>query len=260
MFLLPFLVEFLHMIKLVNVHQSFQGIKALNGVTLSVEQGEFWGIMGPLGSGKSTLCRVICGLQKPDAGVVFLAGKDMIKSSKRDLEHIRSRIGVQFQNDALFEHMSVIDNIMYPVTRRGTLTRRETLARAMEYLAMVGLTGFEDRLPNRLSGGQRRRIALARACVTEPDILICDDPTAGLDPVTSRRILDMIAGIRYQAKNTVIIVSSDILGVLSVSNKVALMWDGQIIAHDDASSFWNDTRPKVKRFLDDARISFPERV
>jgi len=121
---------------------------------------------------------------------------------------------------------------------------------------MVGLIGFEDKAPNRLSGGQRRRVALARACVTEPDILICDDPTAGLDPVTSRTILNMIAGIRYQARNTVLVVSSDVLGLLSVCDRIALMWEGQVIAEDTPSAFWEIDSPKVKRFLDDAKLPF----
>lgn len=216
--------------------------------------------MGPGGSGKSTLCRVISGLLRPDSGVMFLAGVDLMQASRQVIEKVRARIGVQFQNDALFEHMTVLDNIQYPLTRLGATDPRKIRARAMEYLAMVGLAGFEQRLPNRLSGGQRRRVALARACVTEPDLLICDDPTAGLDPVTSRRILDMIAGIRYQARNTVLIVSSDIMGLLSVSTKVAMMWDGQIIAADSASNFWTNTRTKVKRFLSDARIAIPRRV
>jgi len=248
------------MISLVNVYHSYDEIRALDGVSLTVKEGELWGIMGPGGAGKSTLCRVMSSLLRPHSGVVFLAGVDLMKAGQKDLEQVRSRIGVQFQNDALFEHMPVIDNIKYPLTRLGKLSAAEIRSRAMEYLAMVGLAGFEDRLPNRLSGGQRRRVALARACVTGPDLLICDDPTAGLDPVTSRRILDMIAGIRYQAQNTVVIVSSDILGLLSVSTQVALVWDGQIIATDTASNFWNDSRPKVKRFLDDARNPISEKV
>ena len=126
----------------------------------------------------------------------------------------------------------------------------------MERVAMVGLSGFEDRYPNSLSGGQRRRVALARACVTDPLILICDDPTAGLDPVTSRRILDMIAGIRYQTGNTVIVASSDVPGMLSVCERAALMWSGRIIEEGVPADFMRSERDEVKRFLDDARLPF----
>lgn len=244
------------MISLVNVIKSFEGVNALDGVTLTVPKGKLQGIVGPGGCGKSTLCKVVCGLLKPDLGVVFAAGADMAKSDDKKKGEIQARIGMQFQNDALFEHMTVLENIEYPLERLTKLETREMRSRAMEYLAMVGLLGFEDNAPNKLSGGQRRRVALARACVTKPDILICDDPTAGLDPVTSKRILNMIAGIRYQVENTVIVVSSDVLGILSVCDRIALMWEGKVIAEDTPSNFWESDLPRVKRFLDDAKLPF----
>ncbi len=248
------------MISLVNVARSFDGVPALDGVTLKVAKGTLQGIVGPGGCGKSTLCKVVCGLVRPEAGVVFAGSTDMVAGDRKAISAAQSKIGMQFQNDALFEHMSVLANIEYPLARLTALTKREREAKAMEYLAMVGLAGFEERLPVRLSGGQRRRVALARACVTEPDILICDDPTAGLDPVTSKQILNMIAGMRYQAENTVIVVSSDVLGLLKVCDRIALMWDGQVIADDTPANFWENDLPKVKRFLDDAKLPFGERL
>ncbi len=242
------------MISLVNVHHAFDGIPALKGLSLTVQKGSMSGIIGPGGSGKSTLCRVISGLLIPDSGVVFTAGVDMKKADAETRRTVQSRIGVQFQNDALFEHLSVLQNVEYPLQRLTQLAPNEIRYRAVERLAMVGLGGFENRAPNELSGGQRRRTALARACVTEPDLLICDDPTAGLDPLTSRRILDMIVGIHYQARNTVIIVSSDVLGLLSVVDKAALVWDGLILAEGPPGTVWHDERKQVKRFLDDAKL------
>lgn len=242
------------MISLVNVCHSFDGIPALKGPSLNVAEGAMLGIIGPGGAGKSTLCKVICGLLRPDSGVVFTAGQDMMKADRAARRKTQSRIGVQFQNDALFEHMTVLENVEYPLRRLTKLTANEIRYQAVERLAMVGLSGFEDRLPNQLSGGQRRRTALARACVTNPDLLICDDPTAGLDPVTSRRILDMIVGIHYQANNTVVIVSSDVIGLLSVVDKAALLWDGLITAEGAPGVFWRDERKLVKRFMDDAKL------
>ncbi len=247
------------MISLVNVHKSFDGIKALDGLTLHIQDGSLLGMMGPGACGKSTLCKVICGLTKPDAGVVFLSGTDMVQADAQTISKIQSRLGVQFQNDALFEHKTVLANIEYPLTRMRDVSKQEIRSRSMEQLAMVGLAGFDESLPSNLSGGQRRRVALARACVTEPDILICDDPTAGLDPVTSRRILDMVVGIRYQAKNTVVIVSSDVLGLLSVSDRVALMWEGRIIAEDTPGGFRKNDRKEVRRFLNDAELPFGDK-
>ncbi len=242
------------MIELVNVHRSFDGIDALKGVSLTVEAGRILGIMGPGGSGKSTLCKVISGLVRPDRGVVFVDGVDMMKATQKEIGQVQKKLGVQFQNDALFEHMTVLENVEYPLRRLSSFPASEIRYRAVEHVAMVGLAGFENRAPNELSGGQRRRTALARACVSDPKLLICDDPTAGLDPLTSRRILDMIAGIHYQAQNTVLIVSSDVLGLLSVVSKTALLWDGATIAEGPPMSFWRDERRQVRRFLDDAGL------
>ncbi len=242
------------MINLVNVYRSFDGIKALDGLTLSVKKGGLLGILGPGGSGKSTLCKVACGLVKPDAGVVFVDDVDLIRADPKTVRRIQARCGVQFQNDALFEHMSVWANVAYPLQRLTDYSPGEIRAMAIERLATVGLAGFENQMPSQLSGGQRRRVALARACATEPEILICDDPTAGLDPVTSRHILDMIVGIRYQVRNTVVVVSSDTLGLLSIADRVALIWDGKLIAEDTPAVIWQDQRREVRRYLDDAKL------
>lgn len=242
------------MINVVNVRHSFEDTPALKGVSLKVEKGTVVGIIGPGGGGKSTLCKVITGLLRPDSGVVFVDGRDMMKANAAELRTAQSKIGVQFQNDALFEHMSVLENVEYPLRRLTSLNASEIHGRAVEQLAMAGLAGFEDRAPNQLSGGQRRRAALARACVSSPRLLICDDPTAGLDPVTSRKILDMIAGIHYQASNTVLIISSDVLGLMSVVDKVVLLWEGLVIAEAPPAAFWRDKRKQVRRFLDDAKL------
>lgn len=248
------------MIRLVNVSRSFDGVKALEGLTVSVPEGTLFGVIGPGGCGKSTFCKVACGLVQPQVGVVLVGGVDLGRATRKELIEVRSRCGVQFQNDALFEHMTVLDNVSYPLRRLTSLGETDIRYRALEHLAMVGLAGFEDRLPNLLSGGQRRRVALARACVTDPEILICDDPTAGLDPVTSRRILDMIAGIRYQVRNTVVVISSDVVGLLSVAERVALMWAGHVIEEGTPASFWRSERREVRRFLEDARLPVGERT
>ena len=244
------------MIRFANIHLSFDGEKALDGLSLHVPPGVFFGVMGPGGCGKSALTRVICGLVTPDAGAAFVDGVDLARASRREIGALQRQIGVQFQNDALFEHMSVLENVEYPLRRLTELAPSQIQDRAMERLAMVGLDGFEDRLPNRLSGGQRRRVALARACVTDPRLLVCDDPTAGLDPVTSRRILDMIVGIRYQTGSTVVVVSSDVVGLLSVCDAAALMWEGRVIVEGSPSSFGASSSQQVLRFLGDARLPF----
>jgi phospholipid/cholesterol/gamma-HCH transport system ATP-binding protein len=237
-------------INVINVHQSFKGVRALNGLSLVVADGVMMGLMGPGGGGKST----ICGLLKPDSGAVVVDRVDMIKATPDRVRKVQARLGVQFQNDALFEHMTVLENVAYPLRRLTDLGEQAVEYEARERLAMVGLGGLEERLPNRLSGGQRRRVAIARACVANPRLLICDDPTAGLDPVTSRQILDMINGIHYQARNTVVIASSDVLGLLSVVDRAAMVWEGKVIAEGTPGIIWHDRRRQVRRFLDDAKL------
>jgi phospholipid/cholesterol/gamma-HCH transport system ATP-binding protein len=209
--------------------------------------------MGPGGSGKTTLCRIACGLEAPDTGQVEFDGVDITTVGTQERRRVYRRCGMQFQNDALFEHKTVLENVRYPLERLTNLSSSEIRGRANEHLAMVGLSGTQERMPSELSGGQRRRVAVARACVTDPDLLVCDDPTAGLDPVTSRRILDMIAGIRYQARNTVVIVSSDVLGLLGVCEHVALLWDGKLEAQGTPALLWQSPQTKLRRFLDDAQ-------
>ncbi|MBN2719129.1 MAG: ATP-binding cassette domain-containing protein [Deltaproteobacteria bacterium] len=244
------------MIDLLDVRVSYSGQEALDGLSLHVSKGALLGVIGPGACGKSTMCRVIAGLVQPDSGEVFVNRCNFRTCSRHELQTMQRNIGVQFQNDALFEHLSVLDNVAYPLTRLTAMAPSEIEGRAMESLATVGLAGFENRLPNRLSGGQRRRVALARACITRPAILICDEPTAGLDPQTSRTILDMIAGIRYQTKSTVVVVSSDVVGLFSISSRIALVWNGKIIEEDSTTVIRQSERAEVQRFLDDARLPF----
>ncbi|MBN2673526.1 MAG: ATP-binding cassette domain-containing protein [Deltaproteobacteria bacterium] len=244
------------MIDLLDIHVGYGGHKALDGLSLHVNDGVLLGIIGPGGCGKSTMCRVIAGLVQPDAGEVFVNRCNFRTCNRHELQSAQKDIGVQFQNDALFEHITVLENVEYPLKRLTDLRAGEIEAKAVETLAMVGLSGFEHRLPNRLSGGQRRRVALARACITRPGLLICDEPTAGLDPQTSRTILDMIAGIRYQTKCTVLVVSSDVVGLVSISNRIALVWSGKVIEEDSTTVFRQSERKEVQRFLDDARLPF----
>lgn len=244
------------MIDLLDIHVSFGGHKALDGLSLHVGEGSLLGVIGPGGCGKSTMCRVIAGLVQPDMGEVFVNKANFRTCNRHSLQKAQKEIGVQFQNDALFEHISVLKNVEYPLTRLTDLSAGEIEARAVESIAIVGLAGFEHRLPNRLSGGQRRRVALARACITNPRLLLCDEPTAGLDPQTSRTILDMIAGIRYQTKSTVLVVSSDVVGLFSISSRMALVWSGRVIEEESTTVFRQSESKEVQRFLEDARLPF----
>ncbi len=246
------------MIDLVDIYVSFEGQKALDGLSLHVKEGTLLGVIGPGGSGKSTMCKVIAALVAPLSGETVVDGINLNRASSKEITLLQQKIGIQFQNDALFEHMTVLDNIAYPLKRLTDKSDDEIEDLAKAQVSMVGLSGFERNMPGSMSGGQRRRVALARACVTNPSLLICDDPTAGLDPVTSRRILDMIAGIRVQSRSTVVVVSSDIPGLLSVADRVALVWGGKVIEEESTFNFKKSTKKESRRFLDDAALPFAD--
>jgi phospholipid/cholesterol/gamma-HCH transport system ATP-binding protein len=244
------------MIQLRDIHVSYGEHPALSGLSLSIQRGDLLGIIGPGGAGKSSVCRLVAGLLFPQRGTITADGVDLARLDSRGLREWQKGIGMQFQNDALFEHMSVLDNVMYPLKRLTRDPASTISERAAAQIAQVGLAGFEAQLPNRLSGGQRRRVALARACVIQPRILICDDPTAGLDPLTSRHILDMIADMRQRTGSTVLLVSSDVMGVLSISTRIALVWRGTIAEDNPPDLFRQSGEKRVRRFLDDARLPF----
>jgi phospholipid/cholesterol/gamma-HCH transport system ATP-binding protein len=243
-------------IDLVDICVRYNDFKALDNLSLHVDRGELLGILGPGGCGKSTVCKVVAGLIKPQQGDVVVDNINIMQASQQQIAELQKHIGIQFQNDALFEHMTVVENIGYPLKRLTSETEHNIYKKAAHQLAMVGLAGFENNMPGRLSGGQRRRVALARACITNPPLLICDDPTAGLDPVTSRQILDMIAGIRVETGGTVIIVSSDVPGLLSVSTRIALVWEGKVIEENSVQAFKSSNKKEVRRFLNDAALPF----
>ncbi|MBN2802081.1 MAG: ATP-binding cassette domain-containing protein [Deltaproteobacteria bacterium] len=244
------------MIDLLDIAVYYNNHKSLDGLSLHVAKGTLLGVLGPGGCGKSTMCKVIAGLVKPQKGIVLVNGVKLMEATGKDILNLQKKIGMQFQNDALFEHMSVLENVSYPLKRLTDKSEDEVEYLAVRQITMVGLSGYENSSLNKISGGQRRRVALARACVTSPDILICDDPTAGLDPVTSRKILDMIAGIRVEGESTIIVVSSDVPGLLSISSRVALLWDGRIIEEEKTSEFKKSETGEVRRFLKDAVLPF----
>ena len=175
------------MITLENVHKSFD-IPVLRGVNLVIPPGCLYGLIGPAGSGKTVLLKIVTGLLRPDRGRVSVSGKDLSQLDELAIHDLRKRIGMQFQNNALFDYMTVADNIAFPLRRLTALDEQAIAQRVAERLEVVSLSGFQERLPTGLSGGQKRRVGVARATVTGAPIVIYDEPAAGLDPVTSQNL------------------------------------------------------------------------
>lgn len=230
------MAENLPAVELEDVVVSFSGRKILNKFSFRVYLGDKLSLVGESSSGKSTLLKVIAGLIRPDSGRVRVFGQDLAAISGRELRKVRQRIGMQFQSGALFDSMSVIENLK--LARRES-ARDEKARRAAEdsgpplsLLASVGLASAADKAPFELSGGMRKRAALARAVTTEPNLAIFDEPTAGLDPVTSSRIINLIKSISASSGATMLLATTDIQVARHFSQELVILNEGRIWAHD----------------------------
>lgn len=221
----------------------------LRDVALEVPTGQVFGLIGPGASGKSVLTKTFCGLVRPDRGGVEVDGQDIARMSEIGLHAVRSRFGMQFQNNALFTHLTVAENIAFPLRRLTDLSDAEIRVRVEERLERVGLAGFGDRMPGGLSGGQKKRVGVARATVNQSPYIIYDEPTAGLDPVTSQKIFDLLRDEQRATGNTVVMISSDVGGLLTVLDRVGMMLRGKLIFHGTVPDARSSLQPEVKQFI-----------
>ncbi len=236
------------MITLENVHKTFD-IPVLRGVNLVIPPGCLYGLIGPAGSGKTVLLKIITGLVRPDQGRVSVSGQDLGHLDELGIHELRKRIGMQFQNNALFDYMNVAENIAFPLRRLTNLGDGEIAERVAERLEVVSLPGFQDRLPAGLSGGQKRRVGVARATVTGAPIVIYDEPAAGLDPVTSQKIFDLLRAEQRAADSTVLMVSSDLDRLLPVTDRVGMMYRGRLIFDGTTQEAFASRNQYVKQFV-----------
>lgn len=236
------------MIRLRSVHKAFDR-PVLSNVDLDVPEGSLTGLIGPGAAGKSLVLKTICGLVIPDAGTVEVAGRDVLAMSEVELGNYRKGIGMVFQNNALFDFMTVGDNVAFPLRRLWDLDEAEVEHRVSERLERVGLAGFENRYPAGLSGGQKKRVAVARATITAAPIVLYDEPAAGLDPVTSQRIFDLLRDEQQRAKSTVVMVSSDIDRLLTVTDRVGLMHAGELVFDGTTEEAFQSDDAVVRQFL-----------
>lgn len=242
------------MIALKGVSKTFRGRERalLENVDLSLERGEIFGLIGPGASGKSVLLKLICGLLAPDAGDVSVDGLRLRDAGEDQLISVRAQIGMLFQNNALFDFMTIGQNVAFPLEREGKLPAAEIQGRVREKLREVGLSGSEEKYPNQLSGGMRKRAALARAVVARPPILLYDEPTAGLDPVTTSKIYDLLRAERDLTGATVIAVSSDVDALRRFSPRMAMLYQGRLRYDGPTAQIADSGDPVVRQFVSGA--------
>ncbi|MGK3983578.1 ATP-binding cassette domain-containing protein [Sorangium sp. So ce136] len=237
------------MIQIEQLTKSFGGMPVLRGVDLDVPAGCLYGLIGPGASGKSVLLKMITGLLRPDRGRVVVDGKDVHALSDIELQTFRLRFGMLFQNNALFDYMTVGENIAFPLRRLYDLSEEEIEERVAERLRVVSLAGFEDRTPAGLSGGQKKRVGVARATIARGEIVLYDEPAAGLDPVTSQRIFDLLRAEQRAMKATVVMVSSDLDRLLTVTDRVGMLYRGRLIFDGTTEEAKASDDPRVRQFV-----------
>lgn len=234
-----------------DLHKSFGTLNVLNGVDLDVYQGENVVVLGRSGTGKSVLIKIISGLLKPDSGVVEALGEDVNKLNPKEWNALRQRIGFSFQNSALYDSMSVRENLEFPLVRnKPNLPRQEIKDAVEEVLEGVGLSQTINQMPSELSGGQRKRIGIARTLILKPDIMMYDEPTAGLDPITCIEINHLINKVQEQYNTSAIIITHDLTCARTVGNRVAMLLDGKFLAHGTFEQVFASQEPRIKNFYD----------
>lgn len=236
------------MIRIQDLSVAFRN-PVLEGVNLHAPAGAILALVGPGASGKSVLLKSVAGLLRPDRGEVFVNDVALGDRDEAGLAEVRKGIGMLFQNYALFDYLTVGENIAFPLRRLFDLPEEEIQERVTERLVRVSLPGFEERIPRSLSGGQKKRVGIARATVARAPILLYDDPTAGLDPVTSQKIYDLIKGEQREQQSCVMVISSDVAGILSIADRVAMLHQGRIAFDGTAEEARTSQDPLVRQFI-----------
>jgi phospholipid/cholesterol/gamma-HCH transport system ATP-binding protein len=237
-----------------DLHKSFGSQKVLDGIDLEVETGKITVIIGKSGGGKSVLLKHIIGLLKPDSGEIWIDGTEITHLKEKDLNVVRKKFGMLFQEAALFDSMNVYENVAFPLREHTRLTEKEIEGIVVERLSQVGLSGFAGKMPGELSGGMKKRVGLARALVLDPDMILFDEPTSALDPIISLTILDLIKETQLNLRKTYIVISHDILGMFRIADKVAMLYDGRIIEHGTPLEIRSSAREETREFLNATKI------
>jgi phospholipid/cholesterol/gamma-HCH transport system ATP-binding protein len=240
------------MIELENLYKSFEDVEVLKGASLQVKRGEIVGLIGGSGHGKTVILKHVAGLMRPDRGHVYIDGKDVYSLRGDELAELRNRLGFLFQSGALFSSLTVFDNVAFPLREKTHLGEEEIREKVITALEQVGLRGAEDKYPAQISGGMIKRTALARSLVRNPEIMLFDEPTTGLDPVIAHTILDLVKSIHKDLRFTGIIVSHELLRVFQTVQKVAMLHEGVILFVGTPEEIMASRDPVVQQFVTEA--------
>jgi phospholipid/cholesterol/gamma-HCH transport system ATP-binding protein len=236
-------------IQIINLHKAFGKQKVLKGINLSISDRELIAIIGESGGGKSVLLRHLIGLLKPDKGKIMVEGEDITRLSRRELHRVREKFGVVFQGGALFDSYTVFDNIAFPLREKTRLHEEEIQKRVAEALEDVGLWAVEQKYPAELSGGMKKRVALARALITEPEIVLFDEPTTGLDPIKLHSIHKLIVDTHKKHSFTGVIISHDIPEIYDVVDRIAFLYEGVVEVVGTPEEIIHSSNKIVRQFI-----------
>jgi phospholipid/cholesterol/gamma-HCH transport system ATP-binding protein len=239
-------------IRVQGLHKSFGAQHVLRGVDLDIERGRTNIIIGGSGQGKSVLMKHLMGLMRPDAGQIWVDGQDVVTFDDREMGQLRRKFGMVFQYAALFDSMNVVENIAFPLVERYHLSRDEIMERVRDLLRRLDLAnvvGIEQKLPPELSGGQRKRVGLARALIDRPEILLYDEPTTGLDPVATKNVDEMIRRTADEFGVTSVVISHDMASTFRIGDRISMLYSGTIVVSGTAQEVLVNRHPALREFL-----------
>ena len=238
------------MIKIIDLKKSFNDKKVLDGVNLEIEKGKITVIIGRSGEGKSVLIKHIIGLLKPDSGEILLDGNDMTRMNEMELNEVRRRFGMLFQGAALFDSMTVGENVAFPLREHTDMPEADLKQTIREKLRKVGLKDIEQMMPADLSGGMKKRVGLARAIAMDPEIVLFDEPTTGLDPIMADNIANLILDTQRDLKTTYIVITHDIPLTYKIADKIAMLHEGKIVEQGNVDYIKDCSNPVLRQFLE----------
>lgn len=239
------------MIKLVNIKMEYDKKVVLDNINLTVASGETVAIIGPSGSGKSTLLRLMVGLTKPSAGEIWIENEEISQYKENALNKVRLKMGMVFQYSALFDFLSVGENVAFGLRQHTKLSNKEIQAIVKEKLRVVGLVGKEDFMPNQLSGGMKKRVSLARAIAINPQIILYDEPTAGLDPIMSAKIDKTIMNTQKIIGGVSVVVTHNMASAFAIADRIIMIYEGKIIAEGSTAAIKESDNDIVQKFIGD---------
>jgi phospholipid/cholesterol/gamma-HCH transport system ATP-binding protein len=234
------------------LHKSFGKQKVLDGIDLSAHRGETLAVLGRSGTGKSVLLKLLIGLERPDSGSIRINGVDVTGFQSEQWNNVRTKMGFLFQQGALYDSLTVGENVEFPLRRHTKLSDAESRAKAKELLSQVGLTKDAGKMPSEISGGMQKRVGLARALALDPEILLLDEPTSGLDPITAAEIGQLIRDLQTQRRVTCIVVTHDIHGAKSFCDRLVFLREGHVAMDGTFEELQKSRDSLVKQFLTDA--------